>query len=87
MLRALDNTARWTAQEDGVPQDDVAAWVVEARRGFLDAYAAVRPVEPALLAALELHKAVYELVYAARFLPSWRKVVAPALVDLLDGRG
>ena len=64
----------------------MAGWVVEARRAFLDAYAASRPVEPRLLAALELHKAVYELVYAARFLPWWREVAEPALADLLDGR-
>lgn len=64
-------------------------WIGAARRRFLDAYRAAAPpdpVDPALLRALELEKAMLELRYAAAFLPGWLYAPVAALPGLLAGR-
>ncbi|MCC6224523.1 MAG: hypothetical protein IT201_13660 [Thermoleophilia bacterium] len=76
ILRSFDNAARWTLRAGGAD----GGWAVAARAAFLEAYG---PVDAALLEALELEKAVYELVYAARFLPDWMPVARGALASLL----
>ena len=50
-----------------------------ARSAFLDGYG---PVDTELLDALELEKAVYEIVYAARFLSEWMPVARGGLAAL-----
>ena len=51
------------------------AWVTSAQQAFLDGYAARAGEDPrslgALLAAFELDKAMYEVVYEARNRPGW----------------
>lgn len=79
MLRSFDNAARWALRAGGTD----GGWPEAARAAFLDAYG---PVDATLLEALELEKAVYELVYAARFLPEWMPVARGGLAALL-GRG
>ena len=50
-------------------------WVTSAQQSFLDGYAARAGTDPrdlgALLAAFELDKAMYEVVYEARNRPGW----------------
>ncbi len=86
MLRSLDHVAR-SAQRRAErrhggpierPGIDIDAWIEEARRRFLSAYAAgLRRagapgwLDPDLLDAFEVAKECYEFSYAATVLPSW----------------
>ncbi len=79
MLRSFDNAARFALGAGGSDE----GWVAAARRAFLEAYG---PVDEPLLGALELEKAVYELVYAVRFLPGWMPVARGGLAALLGRR-
>ena len=63
-----------------------AAWIDSARRELLEAYGAGLRVRNAPIAiderivrALEAEKAVDELLYAVRFLPTWLDVPVAAL--------
>jgi predicted trehalose synthase len=55
---------------------------------FLDGYAAAGGRNPradvALLTALQLDKALYEVVYEARNRPTWLSIPTDAVVRLLD---
>ncbi|MGP3536114.1 maltokinase N-terminal cap-like domain-containing protein [Microbacterium sp. RD1] len=56
------------------PAEDRRAWEAAARRGFLEGYAAsaaATPLDPVLVRAFELDKALYETVYEARNRPGW----------------
>jgi maltokinase len=56
---------------------DAAAWAASCRTAFLDAYTRADgavPLDPVLLRALVLDKAVYESVYEARNRPDWLAV-------------
>lgn len=87
MVRSFDNLARWTLRGNPAGDETAArAWVEEARARFLDAYARCRPIDGELLRALEVEKAVYELAYAASFLPEWAEVARPALCELVGSR-
>ncbi|GMA40467.1 hypothetical protein GCM10025883_25120 [Mobilicoccus caccae] len=69
--------------------EDGRAWADAAREAFLDGYArhGADPRDPqtaALLAALELDKALYEVVYEARNRPAWVGIPAGAVQALCE---
>ncbi len=80
MLRSLDYVGG-TREHEGVRS--ARAWVQAAQEAFLEGYAAVAPVDPrtnpALLAAFELDKALYEVVYEARNRPTWVSIPLAAV--------
>ncbi|WP_432511586.1 maltokinase N-terminal cap-like domain-containing protein [Kineococcus sp. SYSU DK001] len=82
MLRSFDYAASTVA--------DPGNWGPAAREAFLDGYAAVAGSDPrvgpsaVLLAALELDKALYEVVYEARNRPDWLRIPLDAVHRLLS---
>jgi maltokinase len=72
MLRSFDYVGGTWEQVHGA---SARAWVASAQQSFLEGYAAVSGSDPrdlgALLAAFELDKAMYEVVYEARNRPAW----------------
>ena len=71
MLRSFD----YASAVGGGP--DAIAWAVACRSAFLDSYAASSgavELDPVLLRALVLDKAVYESIYEARNRPDWLPV-------------
>jgi maltokinase len=81
MLRSFDYAARHQLLErpDGEKLGDIAAeWVQRSQAAFCEGYAKAGGADPgshgALLRALMLDKAVYEVVYEARHRPSWLPV-------------
>jgi maltokinase len=86
MLRSFDYAAgSW---EHAHPSASAAAWAEAARTAFLDGYAERSGRDPradrALLAALELDKALYEVVYEARNRPGWLSIPVAAIARLTD---
>jgi maltokinase len=69
MLRSLDYAAHTAIG----PSDarDRTRWLAEARDAFLDGYGGIGAGEAPLLAAFELEKACYEVVYEANNRPDW----------------
>jgi trehalose synthase-fused probable maltokinase len=78
MLRSLDYAAHASAPEEARP-DERQAWLRGARAAFLDGYGAVSPEDEPLLAAFELEKACYEIVYEANNRPNWTWLPLEAL--------
>ena len=72
MLRSFDYVGGTWEQVHG---SSARAWVTSAQQSFLDGYAERAGADPrtagALLAAFELDKAMYEVVYEARNRPGW----------------
>ncbi|WP_251454890.1 phosphotransferase [Microbacterium sp. Marseille-Q6648] len=71
MLRSFDYAAAVAAGPDG------AAWASACQTAFVDAYAGAAAsvaLDPVLLRALVLDKAVYESIYEARNRPDWLPV-------------
>ncbi len=72
MLRSFDYAGGTWEQAHGA---SARGWVTSATTSFLDGYAARAGEDPrehrALLAAFELDKAMYEVVYEARNRPAW----------------
>ncbi|HET8600847.1 MAG TPA: 1,4-alpha-glucan branching protein GlgB [Segeticoccus sp.] len=72
MLRSFDYAAGSAERGDGTSR---APWARAARHAFLLGYAEIADRDPredeALLEALELDKALYEVVYEARNRPEW----------------
>jgi len=102
MLRSLDHVAGSAARRaiagNGGPLDraglDIDAWRRRARARFLDAYrdglleARVVPAtDPDLLHAFEVDKELYEIAYAATYLPSWLWAPTEGLRGLCDEPG
>lgn len=85
MLRSFDYAA------STAPGGPSQAWATSAREAFLDGYAAVSGADPrepgsagaVLLAALELDKALYEVVYEARNRPDWLPIPLAGVHRLL----
>ncbi|GAB3465149.1 maltokinase N-terminal cap-like domain-containing protein [Kineococcus endophyticus] len=81
MLRSFDYAASTVA--------DPGSWGPDCRTAFLDGYTAVVGADPrtggqaVLLAALELDKALYEVVYEARNRPDWLRIPLDAVHRLL----
>ena len=72
MLRSFDYVGGTLEQVRGT---SARAWVTSVQQAFLDGYAERAGADPrrlgALLAAFELDKAMYEVVYEARNRPGW----------------
>jgi len=88
MLRSFDYVAgSW---EQTHPGRSAAPWATRARTAFLEGYAQSAGRDPredaALLDALELDKALYEVVYEARNRPTWLSIPTTAIGRLSAGR-
>jgi 1,4-alpha-glucan branching enzyme len=90
MLRSFDYAARHATMTlpDGDPRVAAAdAWADACREAFLDGYAEAAGRDPRadgpLLRALELDKALYEVVYETRNRPGWVAVPLHAVRRLL----
>jgi predicted trehalose synthase len=70
------------------PAVDATGWAQACREAFLDGYASVagRHDESrlTLVRALELDKALYEVVYEAHNRPTWLPIPVAAVARLLD---
>ncbi|MFY0406164.1 maltokinase N-terminal cap-like domain-containing protein [Solicola sp. PLA-1-18] len=87
MLRSLDYAARSVLVQAGIDaeklQERASAWVTRNRTCFLDGYGFGDDEAPRrLLAAYELDKAVYEVVYEVRYRPTWVDIPLRAVADL-----
>ena len=88
MLRSFDYVAgSW---EQRHPGHSVAPWAERARTAFLQGYTSGAGRDPredaVLLDALELDKALYEVVYEARNRPTWLSIPTTAIARLSAGR-
>jgi len=82
MLRSFDYVAGTVRAEGG----DAVGWAREARSAFLDGYGPARgATDPVLLAAFELDKALYEVVYEARNRPGWLPIPLSAITAIARG--
>jgi len=84
MLRSFDYVAgSW---EQNHPGRSAAPWASRARTAFLEGYASAAGRDPrasaALLGALELDKALYEVVYEARNRPTWLEIPTTAIARI-----
>lgn len=85
MLRSFDYAGgSWEQDNPG----SARTWVEQTREAFLDGYAAgaghdPRREHPALLAAFEADKAMYEVVYEARHRPGWIGIPVDAVERLV----
>ena len=89
MLRSFDYAAGSVALAD--PGVDASSWAAASRAAFLDGYASVAG-EPddddtTLVRALELDKALYEVVYEARNRPTWLPIPLAAVEHLTSAEG
>ncbi len=88
MLRSFDYVAGSWEQEH--PGRSAAAWASHARTAFLEGYTSGAGRDPrqdgVLLAALELDKALYEVVYEARNRPTWLSIPITAIARLFAER-
>ena len=84
MLRSFDYAAGSVALADA--SLDATAWAAACRTAFLEGYASVAgepgPDATALVRALELDKALYEVVYEARNRPTWLPIPLAAVERL-----
>jgi trehalose synthase-fused probable maltokinase len=78
MLRSLEYAAHTTSR-NGSPDGESAAWLRGARAALLDGYGGISPADLPLLAAFELEKACYEVVYEANNRPDWTWLPLEAL--------
>ncbi|MBC9821607.1 aminoglycoside phosphotransferase [Terrabacter sp. MAHUQ-38] len=89
MLRSFDYAAGSVAL--AASPVDATAWAAACREAFLDGYSSVvgRPDADAvvLTRALELDKALYEVVYEARNRPSWLPIPLGAVERLISAEG
>jgi 1,4-alpha-glucan branching enzyme len=89
MLRSFDYAARHVTvgRHDPDLEQAADAWATAARDAFCAGYAAESGADPRaqaeLLAALELDKALYEVVYESGNRPAWIDVPLHAVARLL----
>jgi predicted trehalose synthase len=88
MLRSFDYVAgSWEQEHAG---RSAASWAGQARTAFLEGYAIGAGRDPredgVLLQALELDKALYEVIYEARNRPTWLDIPITAIARLFAGR-
>jgi maltokinase len=88
MLRSFDYVAgSWEKEHPG---RSAASWASQARTAFLEGYTSSTGRDPredaVLLEALELDKALYEVVYEARNRPTWLSIPITAIARLFAGR-
>jgi maltokinase len=81
MLRSLDYAAHSAPKE--LRRHDRQAWLRDARAAFLDGYGRIGATQAPLLAAFELEKACYEVVYEANMRPDWVWLPLEALERLM----
>ena len=80
MLRSFDYVAGTLEAADPRSREAARAWADSARAAFLDAYTrSGRSIDPELLAAFELDKALYEAVYESRNRPDWLTIPMTAV--------
>lgn len=79
MLRSFDYARSGHAQPGGAA---ALGWAKQARRAFLQGYGADPDAPASELAAYELDKAIYEVVYEVRNRPDWVHIPAGAVHDL-----
>jgi len=91
MLRSIDYAAGHDTVGDGADPAAVAAaedWAAATRDAFCEGYGSVSGRDPrsdtALLRALQLDKALYEVVYEARNRPTWLQIPLTAVRRLLS---
>jgi 1,4-alpha-glucan branching enzyme len=89
MLRSFDYAAGSVALAES--SVDATAWAAACRAAFLDGYTSVAGVQDAdshaLTRALELDKALYEVVYEARNRPTWLPIPLGAVERLTSQEG
>ncbi|MFW5468892.1 maltokinase N-terminal cap-like domain-containing protein [Knoellia sp. CPCC 206435] len=89
MLRSFDYAGGAVEHAADTPDTSARDWVTSAQSAFLDGYAATAGEDPrsrpALLAAFELDKAMYEVVYEVRNRPSWVDIPLAAIERLASG--
>ena len=89
MLRSFDYAAGSVRLAD--TGRAASGWAGACREAFLDGYASVAgaptPDRPRPVRALELDKALYEVVYEARNRPTWLPIPLDAIDRLLDEEG
>ncbi len=90
MLRSIDYAAGHDTVEGGADASAAAAadtWAADTRDAFCEGYGAVAGRDPReaadLLRALQLDKALYEVVYEARNRPGWLRIPLTAVSRLL----
>jgi trehalose synthase-fused probable maltokinase len=84
MLRSLDYAAHTVAAQSSGSADP-RRWLSAARAALLEGYGGVGPAALPLLAAFELEKACYEVVYEANNRPDWTWLPLGALERLVAG--
>jgi predicted trehalose synthase len=88
MLRSFDYVAGSWEQDH--PGRSAASWADQARTAFLEGYTGTTGRDPredaVLLEALELDKALYEVVYEARNRPTWLNIPITAIARLFAER-
>jgi len=81
MLRSLDYAAHSSSWDVG--QDGARGWLRDARAALLDGYGGIGAHDAPLLAAFEVEKACYEVVYEANMRPDWVWLPLEALERLV----
>jgi maltokinase len=61
-----------------------STWEALTAEAFLSAYQSILPVDPLVLKALMIDKALYEAVYESRNRPDWLPIPLQALADFFD---
>jgi maltokinase len=88
MLRSFDYAAHAAGTGGSADPAITLAWVDRARTAFCDGYSEVLPdprQAPALLRALELDKAVYEIAYERAHRPDWLAIPLAAASGIVEG--